>query len=202
MDVDFGEATPLLSHQIRDEDKHTPSWWRRASSSSGVVAILAVSCAAAALVMSLVMLMSQGFGNVDRSFFLGERIQPRTGDVVTTSSLSSGYDTRMRLYVHQDIWAQIFKPAVRCAGIASDSVETQALADYEMYKALQKHPQRVINPADANLFYIPMTLAPSVLLDSMKADDHGEDCREVIQESHRVRIERVGQALEASPWWG
>jgi hypothetical protein len=67
LDVDFGEATPLLSHQIRDEDKHTPSWWLRASSSSGVVAILAVSCAAAALVMSLVMLMSQGFGNVDRS---------------------------------------------------------------------------------------------------------------------------------------
>ena len=116
LDVQFGEATPLLLHQTHDVDNHTPSWWRRASPSSGVVAILTVSCAAAALVMSLVVLMSQGFGNVDRSFFWGERIQPLTGDVVTTSSLSSGYGVGVVDDVKEE---EIAAPALGAAAAAA-----------------------------------------------------------------------------------
>ena len=200
------------------EGQQRASAWCRSSSGiifsvALVLAILTAACSATLVVWSHVSVEgSHGEevlevlvdGGVDGEVRPGDMLvaspeesqRPRLGSpYVQTAPLNPITDARQKIYVYEDI-ATIFSEALRCTDINIDWVEAQSLADVEMNIRMLQHPARVLDPAQANMFYIPIVMAPSVILGHTGG---GGLCPEYL--SHEQRIRQVVHVLEASPWY-
>ena len=100
-----------------------------------------------------------------------------------------------RIYVYEDV-AQVFKESVDCVGKGNveNNVDFQHLSDFEFYKAMLTHPTRVLDPANANMFYMPMFIAHSAM------SEHLTD-RCPAMGSHADRVARVTSLLQSSQWY-